>query len=42
VKKEIHTSNGILAVETFDIEQLESLGIIKTDFKVQVYDFLAH
>lgn len=29
-------------VETYDIGQLECLGIIKTDFDVQVYDFLAH
>lgn len=29
-------------METYDIEHLECLGIIKTDFEVQVYDFLAH
>ena len=39
---EIETSNGIIVVETYDIEHLECLGIIKTDFEVQVYDFLAH
>ncbi len=41
-EQEIETSNGIIVVETYDIEHLECLGIIKTDFEVQVYDFLAH
>ncbi len=41
-EQEIETSNGIIVVETFDIEHLECLGIIKTGFEVQVYDFLAH
>ena len=41
-EKEIETSNGIIIVETFDIEHLECLGIIKNNFEVQVYDFLAH
>ena len=41
-EKEIETSNGIIVVETYDIGRLESLGIIKTNFEVQVYDFLAH
>lgn len=41
-EKEIETSNGIIVVETFDVEKLECLGIIKTNFEVQVYDFSAH
>jgi gag-polyprotein putative aspartyl protease len=41
-EKEIETSNGIIIVETYDIEELECLGILKHDFEVQVYDFLAH
>ena len=41
-EQEIETSNGIIVVETYDIEHLECLGIIKTNFEVQVYDFLAH
>ena len=41
-EQEIETSNGIIVVETYDIELLECLGITKTDFEVQVYDFLAH
>ncbi|HEY8780877.1 MAG TPA: retropepsin-like aspartic protease [Mucilaginibacter sp.] len=39
---EIETANGIIIVERYNIEQLECLGIIKTNFEVQVYDFLAH
>jgi hypothetical protein len=31
-EKEIETSNGIIIVETYDIDQLECLGIIKTKF----------
>ncbi|MFP5040653.1 aspartyl protease family protein [Parasediminibacterium sp. JCM 36343] len=41
-EQEIETSNGIIVVETYDIEELECLGNIKTSFEVQVYDFLAH
>jgi Aspartyl protease len=41
-EKEIETSNGIIVVETYDVENLECLGIVKTGFEVQVYDFLAH
>ena len=41
-EKEVETSNGIIVVETYDIAQLECLGITKTNFEVQVYDFLAH
>ena len=41
-EKEIETSNGIIVVETFDIDHLECLGITKTNFEVQVYDFLTH
>ena len=39
---EIETANGIIVVERYDLEQLECLGISKTNFEVQVYDFLAH
>lgn len=41
-EQEIETSNGIIIVETYDIDNFECLGIIKTNFEVQVYDFLAH
>jgi hypothetical protein len=41
-EQEVETSNGIIVVELYDIEKLECLGITKTNFEVQVYDFLAH
>lgn len=41
-EKEIETANGIILVETYDIGELECLGIVKTNFEVQVYDFVAH
>jgi Aspartyl protease len=41
-EKEIETSNGIIIVELFNIEEIECLGITKSNFEVQVYDFLAH
>ena len=41
-EKEIETSNGIIIVEIYDVEELMSLGIRRTNFEVQVYDFLAH
>ena len=39
---EIETSNGIIIVETYELSRFECLGIVKTNFVVQVYDFLAH
>ncbi len=39
---EVETSNGIIVVELFEIADLESLGIYRNNFEVQVYDFLAH
>ncbi len=41
-EREIETSNGIIIVERYDIDLIECLGITKTNFEVQVYDFLAH
>jgi hypothetical protein len=41
-EREIETSNGIIDVEVFKVEELECLGIKKTDFEVQVYDFKSH
>ena len=38
----METSNAIIIVETYNIQNLACLGILKTDFEVQVYDFLAH
>jgi hypothetical protein len=39
---EIETSNGIIIVEQYKLSKFECLGIVKYDFVVQVYDFLAH
>ena len=39
---ELETSNGIIRVELYDIEQFKCLGILKQKFEVQVYDFMAH
>ena len=39
---ELETSNGIIVVERYEIEQFECVGIVKAKFEVQVYDFLAH
>ena len=39
---ELETSNGIIKVELYDIEQFECFGILKPKFEVQVYDFMAH
>ncbi len=41
-EQELETSNGIIRVDLYDIEQFECLGIAKPTFEVQVYDFLAH
>jgi hypothetical protein len=39
---EVETSNGIILVEEYNLGKLSSINIEKTDFVVQVYDFLAH
>ena len=39
---EIETANGIIETEVFEINSFASLGIIKHNFQIQVYDFLAH
>ena len=39
---EIETANGIIETEIFEIHSFSSLGMIKNDFQIQVYDFLAH
>ncbi|MDQ2751538.1 MAG: aspartyl protease family protein [Bacteroidota bacterium] len=41
-QQEVETSNGIIVVDIYEIEQLECLGIVKNNFEVQVYDFFAH
>ena len=39
---EVETSNGIIITEIYELPVLEVLGIIETNFEVQVYDFIAH
>ena len=39
---EIETANGIIETEVFEIDTFASLGMIKENFQIQVYDFLAH
>jgi predicted aspartyl protease len=41
-KVEIETANGVIETEVFEINFFSSLGITKTAFQIQVYDFLAH
>lgn len=38
----IETANGIIETEVFELNSFASLGIIKENFQIQVYDFLAH
>jgi len=39
---EIETANGIIETEVFQIGNFSSMGLIKTNFQIQVYDFIAH
>jgi predicted aspartyl protease len=39
---EIETANGIVESEVFEVNQIKSIGILKSKFKIQIYDFLAH
>jgi hypothetical protein len=39
---EVETSNGIIITEIYNTPKLEVLGVVETDFEVQVYDFIAH
>ena len=39
---EIETANGIIETEVFEINSFASLNMIKYNFQIQVYDFLAH
>jgi len=39
---EIETSNGIIVVERYEIEKINCLGMTKSNFEVQVYDFISH
>ena len=39
---EIETANGIVSSEIFEVKQMDSLGIKKDNFSIQVYDFIGH
>ncbi len=39
---EIETANGIVFSEIFEVKHIQSLGIIKVNFSIQVYDFIGH
>jgi predicted aspartyl protease len=41
-KVEIETANGIIETEVFEIKHFTSLGLSKSKFEIQVYDFQAH
>jgi predicted aspartyl protease len=38
----VETANGVIETEVFELASFASLGIIKVNFQIQVYDFLAH
>ena len=39
---EIETANGIIETEVFELGTFAALGLTKTGFQIQVYDFVAH
>ena len=39
---EIETANEVIETEVFELNSFASLGIIKENFQIQVYDFIAH
>ena len=39
---EIETANGIVSSAIFEINQINSLGISKDKFSIQVYNFIGH
>lgn len=39
---EIETANGIIQTEIFELNTISSLGINKSNFQIQVYDFISH
>lgn len=39
---EIETANGLIETEIYEVERFSSLGIEKSKYQIQVYDFLAH
>ncbi len=39
---EIETANGVIETEVFEVASFSSLGLTKSKFQIQVYDFSAH
>ena len=39
---EIETANGVVETQVYELNTFGSLGMVKQDFQIQVYDFLAH
>jgi len=39
---EIETANGVVESQVYELNTFGSLGIVKQNFQIQVYDFLAH
>ncbi len=39
---EVETAIGILQVEVFELHEFTAFGITKHNYRIQVYDFLAH
>jgi predicted aspartyl protease len=38
----VETANGVISTDIFKLANLQSLGIHRKGFDIQVYDFLAH
>jgi predicted aspartyl protease len=38
----VETANGVISTDIFKLNSLQSLGIQRKGFDIQVYDFLAH
>ncbi len=39
---EIETANRIIETKVFEVSSFASLGLLKENFQIQVYDFVAH
>jgi predicted aspartyl protease len=39
---EIETANGVTETEIFEVNQFAALGMVRENFQIQIYDFLAH
>ncbi len=39
---EIETANGVVETQVYELNTFGSLGMVKQNFQIQVYDFLAH